>query len=114
MDTFIVEATMPHVWFAHGKSDYVHAEHVGTTEVVFDIARYDPMTQLSEENHVCLTKNGIVMSPIVRRMITPGEMDLKARIAGLRLVDRFATWQRSVFDVNSTAHISVYGLDKAP
>ena len=50
------------------------------------------------------------MNPIVCRLITPGEMDLMARMAGLRLVDRFANWQRSVFDVNSTAHISVYGF----
>lgn len=107
---FIVETAVPHAWIASGKSDYVHAEHVGATEVVFDVARYDPVTQLLEENHVRLTENGIDMNPIVCRLITHGEMDLMARNAGLRLIDRFANWQRSVFDANSTAHISVYGL----
>lgn len=111
---FIVETAVPHAWIASGKSDYVHAENVGATEVVFDVARYDPVTQLLEENHVRLTENGIAMKPIVCRLITHGEMDLMARIAGLRLIDRFANWQRSAFDSNSTAHISVYGLDKAP
>ena len=43
---------------------------------------------------------------------TPGEMDLMARIAGLRLVERFANWQQSPFDIHSNAHISIYGLDK--
>ena len=109
---FIVETALPHAWIAPGKSDYVHTEHVGTTEVVFDVARYDPVTQLLEENHVRLTANGISMNPIVLRLITPGEMDLMARIAGLRLVDRFANWQRTVFDANSVAHISVYGLER--
>lgn len=52
------------------------------------------------------------MQPIVCRLISPGEMDLMARIAGLRLVDRFATWQRTTFDVQSRAHISVYSVDK--
>ncbi|MGB0386471.1 MAG: methyltransferase domain-containing protein [Ardenticatenaceae bacterium] len=110
---FVVETALPHAWIASGKSEYVHAEHVGATDVVFDVARYDPVTQLLEENHVRLTENGIKMNPIVCRLITPGEMDLMARIAGLRLVERFANWQRTVFDADSKAHISVYGFDKS-
>lgn len=109
---FVVEAAMPHAWIAPGASDYVRAEHVGEDAVVFDVARYDPVTQLLEENHVRLTPSGISMQPIVCRLITPGEIDLMARIAGLRLVDRFANWQRSPFDVHSSAHISVYALDR--
>ncbi len=109
---FVVETALPHAWIAPGTSDYVHAEHVGTNTVVLDVARYDPVTQLLEENHVRLTANGITMQPIVCRLITPGEMDLMARIAGMRLVDRFANWQRSAFDALSTAHVSVYALDR--
>lgn len=108
---FVVETAVPHAWIAPGKSDYVHAEHVGIDTVVLDVARYDPVTQLLEESHVSLTADGITMNPIVCRLITPGEMDLMARIAGLRLIERFANWERSVFDADSKAHISVYGLD---
>lgn len=108
---FVIETALPHAWIAPGQSDYVHAEQVGTNAVVLDVARYDPVTQLLEENHVRLTENGISMQPIVCRLITPGEMDLMARIAGLRLVERFATWQRTAFDAQSSAHISVYGFD---
>lgn len=107
---FIVEAAMPHAWISPGKSDTVHAEYVGKETVVLDVARYDPVTQLLEENHVEFTAQGIRMSPIVCRLITPGEMDLMARIAGLRLVQRFANWQRSAFDKDSQAHVSVYGF----
>jgi hypothetical protein len=39
-------------------------------------------------------------------------MDLLARIAGLRLIDRFANWQRTPFDIDSRAHVSVYGLNE--
>jgi len=108
---FVVEAALPHVWIAPGQSDYVRAEQVGIHTVVLDVARYDPVTQLLEENHVHLTEGGITMQPIVCRLITPGEMDLMARIAGLRLVERFASWQRTAFDAHSSAHISVYGFD---
>jgi SAM-dependent methyltransferase len=108
---FVVETAVPHAWIAPDKSDYVHAEHVGTNTVVLDVARYDPVTQLFEENHVRFTASGITWNPIVCRLITPGEMDLMARIAGMHLIERFATWQRTVFDAHSNAHVSVYGLD---
>jgi SAM-dependent methyltransferase len=107
---FIVETALPHAWIAPDKPDYVHAEHVGKETVVLDVARYDPVTQILEENHVQLTPQGISMAPIVCRLITPGEMDLMARIAGLRLVHRFANWQRATFDIHSQAHVSVYGF----
>ena len=107
---FIVETAVQHAWIASGKSDYVQAEYVGTNEVIFDAARYDPVTQLFEENHVRITESGITMSPIVHRIISHSEMDLMARITGLQLIDRFANWQRSVFDINSKAHVSVYGF----
>jgi SAM-dependent methyltransferase len=108
---FVVETAVPHAWIAPGKSEYVQAEHVGMDTVVLDVARYDAVTQLLEESHVILTAGGITLRPIVCRLITPGEMDLMARIAGLRLLERFANWERSVFDADSKAHISVYGLD---
>jgi len=106
---FVVETALPHAWIASGQADYVHAEQVGATVVGLDVARYNPVTQLLEENHIRFTPSGIAMNPIVCRLITPGEMDLMARIAGLRLVERFANWQRSVFDIQSSAHVSVYG-----
>ena len=111
---FIVETALPHAWISPDKSDYVHTEYVGKETVGLDVARYDPLTQLLEENHIRFTAQGITMSPIVCRLITPGEMDLMARIAGLRLIQRFANWQRSTFDINSTAHISIYGFEKPP
>ncbi|MFM7173758.1 MAG: hypothetical protein ACKO4U_12080, partial [Caldilinea sp.] len=106
---FVVETALPHAWIAPGRADYVHAEAVDLDTVVLDVARYDPVTQLLEENHLRLTTRGITMTPIVCRLITPGEMDLMARIAGLRLVERFANWQRAPFDLHSQAHVSVYG-----
>ena len=107
---FVVETALPHAWISPDKPDYVHAEHVGKEIVGLDVARYDPVTQLLEENHIEFTAQGISMSPIVCRLITPGEMDLMARIAGMHLIQRFANWQRSTFDINSKMHISIYGF----
>ena len=107
---FVVETALPHAWMPSGKSDYVHAEQVELDAVMFDVARYDPVTQHLSENHVRISPQGISMQPIVCRLITPGEMDLMARMAGLKLVHRFANWQKTPFDAQSTAHVSVYAL----
>ena len=107
---FVVETALPHAWIPPDKSDYVYTEYVGKEKVKLDVARYDTVTQSLEESHVQFTAQGITMTPIVCRLITPGEMDLMARIAGMRLIQRFANWQRTPFDINSKAHISIYGF----
>lgn len=105
---FVVETAVPSAWITPERPQYVHAERVGMNEIVLDVARYDPVSQLLEENHVRLATNGITMSPIVCRLIAPGEMDLMARIAGLRLTERFANWRRDPFRADSQAHVSIY------
>lgn len=105
---FVVETALPQAWIAPGGTDYVHAESVELNEVGFDVARYDPTTQLLSENHVRITSSGAEFSPIVCRLITPGEMDLMARIAGLSLVERLGSWRGEPFGPSSQSHVSVY------
>ena len=105
---FVVETAVPSAWVTADRPDSVRAEHVGLADVRLDVARYDPVSQLLEENHVRLTPSGITMGPIVCRLITPGEMDLMARLAGLQLAHRYGSWRRERFDVTSRAHVSVY------
>ena len=107
---FVVETALPHAWIAPGQESYVVADSIEPDAIQLDVARYDPLTQLFEESHVRIGADGTRFAPLVLRLITPGEMDLMARIAGLRLVDRFASWERGRFDVHSRAHVSVYGL----
>ena len=42
------------------------------------------------------------------RYIWPSELDLMARLAGLRLEHRWADWDRSPFTAQSARHVSVY------
>jgi SAM-dependent methyltransferase len=105
---FVVEAAVPRAWTE--QYDYVNPEHVGKDSVVFDVCRYDPVTQLLEENHVELSSAGIRFGPLVCRLIWPSEMDLMARLAGLRLVERWGGWEREPFTARSTRHVSVYEL----
>ena len=42
------------------------------------------------------------------RYAWPSELDLMARLAGLRLRDRWGGWRREPFDADSGLHVSVY------
>jgi len=42
------------------------------------------------------------------RYVWPSELDLMARLAGMRLRERWADWSRSPFVANSPSHISVW------
>ena len=105
---FLVEAAMPGPSYRHERQ-YVDAEAVEVDKVVLDVGRYDPVTQLLDECHVSLAPDGIRLSPIVTRFAWPSEMDLMARLAGLRLHARWGGWQREPFTAQSRRHVSVYG-----
>jgi SAM-dependent methyltransferase len=103
---FVVEAGVPSAWLRGDQ--FVNVERLGTDEVVLDVNRYNAVTQILDENHVSLTKGGARLMPISCRLIWPGEMDLMARIAGMRLVDRRGGWKQEPFTSTSDRHVSVY------
>ena len=106
---FLVEAVLPDSLYRLRDNQYVDAEAIDAGQVRLDVGRYDPVTQLLDESHVSLSSRGIRVSPIVTRYIWPSEMDLMARIAGLRLQARSAGWKGEPFDARSTRHVCVYG-----
>jgi len=106
---FVVEAFVP-AWL-HRLRDrqYVDAETVAARRVVLDIGRHDPVAQTLDESHVELSAGGVRVAPIACRYSWPSELDLMARIAGLRLVERWSGWERQPFAADSRNCISVYG-----
>jgi Methyltransferase domain len=106
---FVVEAFVPAYLTRLRDDQYVDAEAVGVDEVRLDVARHDPVTQRLYESHVSLTAAGVRLNPIVTRYAWPSELDLMARIAGLRLVERWSGWERQPFAADSRNCISVYG-----
>jgi len=51
------------------------------------------------------------LGPVALRYSWPGELDLIASSAGLRLAGRYGDWDRQPFDSSSARHISVYQRD---
>jgi Methyltransferase domain len=69
---------------------------------------YDVVTQRLSGRHYVLEDGRIQPSPIEMRYAWPAELDLMARIAGLRLEHRWGGWSAEPFTALSPAHVSVY------
>lgn len=105
---FVVEAFTPGYLHRLRDDQYVDAEEIRVDKVWLDVARHDPVAQRLVKNHVSLTTAGIALNPVVLRYAWPSELDLMARIAGLRLAGRFGGWERQPFDARSRLHVSVW------
>ena len=88
---------------------YVQAEAIGVDEVRLDLLRNDPSTQVLEENHVTISASGIRFNPVVQRYAWPAELDLMARIAGLRCIERWGGWSGEPFTKHSVLAVSAWG-----
>lgn len=91
---FVMETLVPDFLWRLEEHQYVQAEMIGVDHVRMDMLRHDPVNQVLDENHVSLTADGIRFNPVVQRYAWPAEMDLMARIAGLRLRERWLGWER--------------------
>ena len=107
--SFVVEAIVPTFLYQLRNHQYVDAEAIEVDEVRLDVLRHDPATQMIEESHVSLSQAGVRLNPVVQRYAWPSELDLMARIAGLRVKGRWGGWKREPFDASSSVHVSVYG-----
>ncbi|MFN8517864.1 MAG: class I SAM-dependent methyltransferase [Chloroflexota bacterium] len=74
----------------------------------FGIDEYDTLTQGLVSHHIDLADGVPRYSSGPFRYVWPSELDLMARIAGLRLRDRWADWARSPFTAESRSHVSVW------
>jgi hypothetical protein len=106
--SFVIEAYVPTFLHQLPRDQYVEAEAIELDEVRLDLLRHDATTQRIEESHVTLSPTGIRLNPVVQRYAWPSELDLMARLAGLRLKDRWGGWEREPFTASSSLHVSVY------
>ena len=87
----------------------------GETMVVFDasedhwgIDEYDVVAQGLVSHHFSAVDGAVHKSSIPFRYAWPAELDLMARLAGMRLRERWADWDRSPFTADSGKHVSVW------
>jgi SAM-dependent methyltransferase len=72
------------------------------------IQRFDAVTQRVKVTNIHLSDDGVKLNAYENQYTTPREFDLMARIAGLRLRDRWESWKGEPFTASSRRHVSVY------
>jgi SAM-dependent methyltransferase len=75
--------------------------HVGVDELDFD-------TQRLVSHHFSLVDGEWRRLSMPFRSVSPAELDLMARLAGMELRERWADWDRSPFTAESKKHVSVW------
>ncbi len=79
---------------------------ITATRLGFD--EYDIARQGLISHHYRLEGDSFVGRSIPFRYVWPAELDLMARIAGMRLRERWSSWTREPFTSDSTKHVSVW------
>ncbi|MEU9829932.1 class I SAM-dependent methyltransferase [Streptosporangium sp. NPDC048047] len=104
---FVVEAWVPDVGaFHHGTALRLVA--LREDGVVAEAARLSPADQMMHTTKIVLTSGGIRLLPANHRYAWPAELDLMARLAGMRLEHRWSDWRATPFTGDSRGHVSVY------
>ena len=102
---FVIEVLVPPLRrLPPGESSLVFTltpERVGYDEI--DVAQ-----QLGVSHHIWFREDGPQKFATPWRLVWPAELDLMARIAGMRLRERWADWDRSPFTSESMKHVSVW------
>jgi len=102
---FVVEVGLPDLQrlpFAETVRPFAVTEtHLGFDE-------YDVANQGLISHHYSVRDDRFQLWSIPFRYVWPAELDLMAQLAGLRLRERYADWNRESFTSESRKHVSVY------
>ena len=104
---FLVHTFVPDV-SRFDEGQHLRASLPNLASVRLDVSIHDAVNQVVDFRHLHLTEDGIRMYPGRLRYVWPSELDLMARLAGLRLRERWGDWQRAPFTSQSGSHVSVY------
>jgi hypothetical protein len=72
------------------------------------IDEYDTANQGLVSHHFEKLDNRLERSSIPFRYVWPSELDLMAELAGMRLCERWGSWDREPFTRESRKHVSVW------
>jgi SAM-dependent methyltransferase len=81
---------------------------IGVEDGYWGIDEFDVVEQRQVSHHFLATDDGIRHKWVPFRYVWPSELDLMARIAGLRLRDRWADWHGAPLTDQSRSHVSVW------
>jgi SAM-dependent methyltransferase len=104
---FVVQGFVPDLSLYH-RGSRTHVLRVGVDDLLLDLATLDVVRQRISAQHLVIHEGRVTQYPVELRYVWPAELDLMARVAGLRLRERWSDWKRSPFTSNSTQFIAVF------
>jgi SAM-dependent methyltransferase len=84
----------------------VRAFDISATHLGFD--EYDVVSQGLISHHYSVVDGKLELHSVPFRYVWPSELDLMARLAGMRLRERWSGWKREPFTSESRKHVSVW------
>jgi trans-aconitate methyltransferase len=104
---FVIEAFMPDLARFQGRQA-LRTVSLEENQAQIDASLHDPLRQQISSQHILLSEQGVRLYPVKLRYVWPSEFVLMARLAGMRLKDRWGSWTKEPFTAESGKHISVY------
>jgi len=108
---FVIETNLPHLRDLPPGQDIL-GYRAGPGRIVS--YSFDHATQQYRGHYVEFTNGTGAYRTIPFRYAWPSELDLMAQLAGLRLRDRWADWNREPFTTDSRSHVSVWQKPAPP
>lgn len=107
---FVAETFVPDLGrFDRNQRVWVRPGGIGVDHVDVGFEEHDPVAQSITGQRVVIREGRMhLLYPIRLRYAWPSELDLMARLAGLRLEARFGGWDRAPFGASSDRAVSVY------
>ncbi len=103
----VIEGSLPDL-ATLGQRKSVEPFALNADGVSVDITVRDQLTQRIDRQHVTIDEKGVRIQPLSFRYVLPAELDLMARLAGLRPKERYATWAGAPVTLSSRSLIAVY------
>jgi SAM-dependent methyltransferase len=107
---FVIETGVPPLRQLPPGQD-IHGYRAGASRIVS--YSFDHATQNYRGHYVEFAGGNGQYRTIPFRYVWPSELDLMARLAGLRLRDRWSGWSREPFTTDSRSHVSVWQMPTA-
>lgn len=106
--SFVIECYVPELRRLP-PGETIHPFDVTATHLGFE--EYDFATQVAFSHHYWLEHGTLETFSAPFRFVWPSELDLMARLAGMTLRERWASWQRDPFTAESRSHVSVWSRE---
>ncbi|MGO9451669.1 MAG: class I SAM-dependent DNA methyltransferase [Candidatus Binataceae bacterium] len=104
---FLIDALIPDMTL-YDRGQRLMVRHIDTERAILVFSKVDVVKQSVQGAQIFLEPQGTRFYPIELRYVWPAELDLMARLAGMRLRERWGGWNREPFTASSKSHISVY------